>query len=203
MQIDPTTLDLKSIYKLITGIVVPRPIGWISTRDKSGIHNLAPFSFFNVISHDPPHVIFCASTQENSNQDTLNNVIATKEFVVNMVTENVLEAMNTTSAPIPSQESEFAFANVTPIDSIKIKAPRVKESAIHLECKMVHHYKLENHQQGGSTLVVGEIVMIHIEDHLLDENYKINNQLYQPISRLAGANYSKIGEIITIKRNQS
>lgn len=203
MQIDPLNLDLKSIYKLITGIVVPRPIGWISTTDKNGIHNLAPFSFFNIISHDPPHVVFCASTQENSNQDTLNNVITTQEFVVNMVTEEVLEAMNATSTPIPSNESEFDYANLTPINSTIVKAPRVKESAIHLECKMVHHYQLENHQQGGSTLVVGKIVMIHVEDHLVDENYKINNNLYQPISRLAGANYSKIGEIITIKRNLS
>ncbi len=203
MEINPELLDLKAIYKLITGIVIPRPIGWISSISENGVENLAPFSFFNAISHDPPHIVFCASTHPDSNQDTLNNILQTKQFVVNMVTEEVLEKMNLTSAAIPSHESEFDFAQLTPIASTLIKAPRVQESPIHLECELVHHYSIENHKEGGATLVVGKVVMFHINDEILNENYKLDSTKYQPISRLAGANYSKIGEVISIKRNLS
>lgn len=201
MQLDPKNLEQSAIYKLLTGSVIPRPIGWISTIDEEGINNLAPFSYFNILGDDPPHVMFSTRRDNNSNKDTLNNVLANKQFVVNMVTENVVEAMNTTASSVASDIDEFQLAKVTPIASVLIKPMRVKESPIHFECEMVHHYFLEDHNQGGACVVIGRIVMMHFDDKVLLDDYKINMENYKPVSRLAGSNYSKIGEIFSIKRS--
>jgi len=201
MQFDPKELEQSAIYKLLTGSVIPRPIGWISTIDEEGINNLAPFSYFNILGDDPPHVMFSTRRDNNSNKDTLNNALANKQFVVNMVTENVVEAMNTTASSVASEIDEFQLAKVTPIPSILVKPMRVKESPIHFECEMVHHYFLEDHNQGGACVVIGRIVMMHFDDTVLLDNYKINMENYKPVSRLAGSNYSKIGEVFSIKRS--
>lgn len=200
MQFDPQELEQTAIYKLLTGIVIPRPIGWISTINEDGIHNLAPFSYFNAVGDDPPHVMFSTVHSNNLNKDTLNNVLATKQFVVNMVTEDLVEQMNLTSQPIAANESEFELAGLTPIASSLVKPPRVKECKITMECEMVHHYKLENSKTGGATIVIGKIVLFHIDESVLLENYKINLETYKPIARLAGSYYSKMGEIFSIKR---
>jgi flavin reductase (DIM6/NTAB) family NADH-FMN oxidoreductase RutF len=201
MQFDPKDLEHSAIYKLLTGSVIPRPIGWISTIDENGINNLAPFSYFNAVADDPPHLMFSTARSNNSNKDTLNNVLATKQFVVNMVTEDLVEQMNTTAQSVSSDVDEFILANVTPIDSIKIKPKRVKESIISFECELVHHYFIENQDNGGACVVIGRIVMMHFDDEVLLDNYKINLENYKPVSRLAGSNYAKIGEIFTIKRS--
>ena len=200
MKIDPQELEQTAIYKLLTGIIIPRPIGWISTISEDGINNLAPFSYFNAVGDDPPHVMFSTVHSNNSNKDTLNNVLATKQFVVNMVTEDLVAQMNMTSHPISANESEFELAGLTPIASSLVLPPRVKESKITMECEMVHHYKLENSKTGGATIVIGKIVLFHIDESVLLDNYKINLDTYQPIARLAGSNYSKIGEIFSLKR---
>ena len=200
MEFDPQNLEQSAIYKLLTGAVIPRPIGWISSISEDGILNLAPFSFFNAVGDDPPHVMFSTVRGNDTNKDTLNNVLATKQFVVNMVTEDLVEQMNMTSQPIPSTESEFDLANLTPIASTKVKPPRVKESPITMECELVHHYTLENHKYGGATIIIGRIVMFHVDESVLLDNYKINLETYKPVARLAGSNYTKLGEIFSIKR---
>jgi flavin reductase (DIM6/NTAB) family NADH-FMN oxidoreductase RutF len=201
MQFNPEETDQRDIYKLLTGIVIPRPIGWISSLSADGIPNLAPFSFFNAVGDDPPHVMFSASAHGKANKDTLTNVLTTKEFVVNMVTEELAERMNMTAHPVPSHESEFEFAGVTPIASLKVKPSRVKESPITMECELVHHYTLENNKHGGSTIIIGRVLMFHIEDSIMLDDMKINLDNYQPIARLAGAHYSRLGELFSIKRN--
>jgi flavin reductase (DIM6/NTAB) family NADH-FMN oxidoreductase RutF len=201
MEFNPDTLEPKAIYKLLTGSVIPRPIGWISTVDENGINNLAPFSYFNAVGEDPPHVMFSTTRGNNTNKDTLNNVLTNKQFVVNMVTETLVEQMNITSNAVPADVDEFELAGVTPIPSVKIKPMRVKESPVSFECELVHHYFLENHKNGGSCIVIGRIVMMHFHDSVLLENYKINMENYKPIARLAGSNYSKIAEIFSVKRN--
>lgn len=201
MEINPNDLEQKTIYKLLTGIIIPRPIGWISSISEDGITNLAPFSFFNAVGDDPPHVMFSASSNSNANKDTLNNVLTTKQFVVNMVSENLVDQMNATAQGIPSHESEFDLANLTPIPSLLIKPPRVKESLITMECELVHHYALENHRFGGSTIFIGKIVMFHIDESVLLDDFKINMDTYNPIARLAGANYTNIGTVFSVKRN--
>lgn len=201
MEFNPDTLEASAIYKLLTGSIIPRPIGWISTIDENGINNLAPFSYFNMIGDDPPHVMFSTRRDNNSNKDTLNNVLSTKQFVVNMVTENLVEQMNASAQIVPAEVDEFQLVGVTPISSTKIKPNRVKESPIQFECEMVHHYFLENHKQGGACIVIGRIVMMHFDEKVLLDNYKINIETYKPVARLAGSNYSKIGEIFSIKRS--
>lgn len=200
MQFDPETLDQSAVYKLLTGSVIPRPIGWISSISEDGINNLAPFSFFNAIGEDPPHVMFSTVRGGDKNKDTLNNVLATKQFVVNMVTEETVEKMNLTASIVPHDTDEFVLAGLTPIASQKIKPFRVAESPIHFECELVHHFALENHKYGGAVMMVGKIVMMHFDDSVLLDNYKINLETYRPVARLAGANYAKLGEIFTIKR---
>lgn len=200
MHFDPSVLDQSAVYKLLTGTVIPRPIGWISSISKEGAVNLAPFSFFNAVGEDPPHVMFSTVRPNNTNKDTLNNVLETGEFVVNLVTEELVEKMNMTSASVPPEQNEFELAQLTPAPSLIIKAPRVLESPVAMECKVVHHYSLEDHQHGGATIVIGRVVMFHIDEAILSDNYRINMDVYRPVARLAGSNYSKLGEIFSIKR---
>jgi flavin reductase (DIM6/NTAB) family NADH-FMN oxidoreductase RutF len=200
MQFDPQEIDQKAIYKLLTGAVIPRPIGWISSISKDGIPNLAPFSFFNAVGEDPPHVMFSTVRTNNTNKDTLNNVLATGEFVVNMATEYNVEKMNATSAIVAPEISEFELAGLTPVASVKVQPARVAESPIAFECKLVHHYSLENHLHGGATIIIGKIVMFHIDESVWLGDFKINMETYKPVARLAGANYAKLGEIFSIKR---
>ena len=171
-----------------------------ATIDANGIDNLAPFSFFNVVSEDPPHIMFSTVRTGNKNKDTLNNILANQQFVVNLVTEDVVEQMNTTSQPVAADVNEFELANVTPIESIYIKPKRVKESLVQFECEMVHHYFIEKHQNGGACIIIGKIITMHIDDSILMENHKIDLEKYKPVARLAGSNYSKLGEIFSIKR---
>ena len=201
MQFDPNELDYSAVYKLLTGAIIPRPIGWISSISEDGINNLAPFSYFNAVGDDPPHVMFSARRGNNTNKDTLNNVLNTKQFVVNMVTEALAEKMNLTAQSVPSHVDEFALAHIDSIPSIKVKPLRVKESPITFECELVHHYFLEDHKNGGACIIIGRIVMMHFDESVLMDNYKINLESYKPIARLAGSNYAKIGELFSIKRN--
>jgi flavin reductase (DIM6/NTAB) family NADH-FMN oxidoreductase RutF len=201
MEFDPQLIDQKATYKLLTGAVIPRPIGWISTISEDGIPNLAPFSFFNAIGEDPPHVMFSTVRPNNTNKDTLNNVLATKQFVVNMVVEDIVEQMNITSQSVSSEVNEFELAGLTPIPSVKVKAPRVKESPINMECELVHHYTLEDNKNGGATIIIGRVIMFHVDESVLLEDFKINMETYKPVARLAGSNYSKLGETFSIKRN--
>lgn len=200
MNLNVSESNSSSIYKLLTGLVIPRPIGWISTIDKNGINNLAPFSFFNVVGEDPPHVMFSTVRTGNKNKDTLNNVLENKQFVVNLFTEELVEQMNITSQSLEPNVDEFELASLTAINSQLILPKKVKEAKAHFECEMVHHYFLEGHQNGGACIVIGKILQIDVSDEILLENDKINLEKYKPVARLAGSNYSKIGEIFSIKR---
>ena len=200
MEFDPAKIDNTLVYRLLTSIIIPRPIAWVSSISENGINNLAPFSYFNMVGDDPPHVMFSTRRDNNSNKDTLNNVLATHQFVVNMVTKDLAEPMNASSATVAAEVDEFELVGVTPIPSEKVKPMRVAESPIQLECELVHHYFLEDHQQGGACALIGRVVMIHITDELLLDEARINNELYKPIARLGGSNYSEQGEIFSIKR---
>ncbi len=199
MEINPKDIDSKSAYKLLTGSIIPRPIGWISTLSPDGIANLAPYSFFNAIASNPPHVVFSCGITANGKKDTLNNVLATKEFVLNIVTEDTAEAMNKSSATLPSEESEFEFAGVTPIASKLIKAPRVKESPIHFECIVKHTYATGD-LEGSAIIVIGEVVHIHIEDDVMLPNYKIDNTKLKAVGRMAGSDYIRTQDVFGLER---
>ncbi len=201
MNLNISESNSSSVYKLLTGLVIPRPIGWISTIDQNGINNLAPFSFFNIVGEDPPHVMFSTVRTGNKNKDTLNNVLQNKQFVVNLFTEELVEQMNITSQMVEANVDEFQLANLKAIDSSMIAPKKVKEAIAHFECEMVHHYFLEDHKNGGACIIIGKILVIDVSDEILLENDKINMEKYKPVARLAGSNYSKLGEIFSIKRS--
>jgi flavin reductase (DIM6/NTAB) family NADH-FMN oxidoreductase RutF len=201
MEINPATLPHQSIYKILTGAVLPRPIGWISTVDADGRPNLAPFSFFNVVCSNPPTVLFCPLIRgiDGNKKDTLNNVRATKEFVVNIVTEELLQAMNASSVEALPGFNEFEFAGLTQQPSLTVRPPRVAESPIHFECK-VHEIIDINDAPGGGSVVIGTVLHIHAEDRVMLGEDKINITALKPIGRLAGGTYSRVTDIIELER---
>lgn len=147
-------------------IVAPRPIGWISTRSASGVFNLAPYSFFNAFCDVPPIVGFACTGQR---KDTVNNVESTGEFVFNLVTRELAEAMNSTSAPVAPDVSEFALAGVTPVMSKLVSVPRVAESPVSFECKCtgIQRLKAADGHEVSAWLVLGEVIGVHIDQALL------------------------------------
>ncbi len=153
-----------------------------------------------MVSSDPPCVMFSTRRDNNKNKDTLNNVLNNNEFVVNLVTLDVVEQMNATSESVDALTDEFELAKLTPIDSVMVKPKRVKESLVHLECEKIHHYFIENETNGGACVVIGKIKIIHIDDSILMENNYIDLNKYKPVARLAGSNYGTLGEIFSIKR---
>lgn len=200
MQFDPSEIGPSAVYKLLTGSVIPRPIGWISTVNAAGQPNLAPFSFFNAVSENPPHVMFSTVRPAGKNKDTLNNILETGEFVVNLVTEDTVERMNGTSAPFPPEVNEFEALGLTMAPSTIVQPPRVAESPVNFECKVIHYYDIGNHETGGATVVIGEVLRFHFEDGILMDNFHIDLEKYRPVARLAGSNYAKLGETFTVKR---
>ncbi len=201
MEINPTTLPHQSIYKILTGSVLPRPIGWISSIDLGGRPNLAPFSFFNAVCSNPPTVLFCSSIRgsDGKTKDTLNNVRATSEFVVNIVTEELLQAMNASSIEAPSDFDEFDYAGLTLAPSVVVKPPRVAESPIHFECKLREIIEIGN-EPGGGSIVIGTIVHIHADDGVMIGEDKINLTALKPIGRLMGSRYCRVTDLIEIER---
>lgn len=199
MKIFPENHETDAIYKLLTASVTPRPIGWISSISNKGERNLAPFSFFNIVGYDPPHVIFSPVSPNGLKKDTLNNIFENNEFVVNMVTEELAEKMNKTAAPLDSTIDEFEYAELTPQDSVIVKPPRIKESLINFECKMVHHYSFKE-RQNGSTVIIGKVLLIHIADEILDINFNIDTEKYKPVGKMEGGKYCRTSDQFFISR---
>ena len=204
MEIDLTQLHFRSAYKLLTGTVIPRPIAWVSTINEDGQPNLAPYSFFNAVSADPPVLVFSPGVRSTDSEpkDTYNNIKTTGEFVVNLVTEELGPAMNISAQELPSEINEFELARVTPIPSVKIKPPRVAESPVNFECELQEIVTLGKNP-GGGFLVIGRIVMMHLRDDLLIGEDKINLDLYNPIGRLVGNMYSRIDDKFELIRPPS
>jgi flavin reductase (DIM6/NTAB) family NADH-FMN oxidoreductase RutF len=201
MEFPDGALHWQSVYKLMTGAIVPRPIGWISTVDTQGIANLAPFSFFNAICSNPPYLLFCPSIRasDGNHKDTLNNVVATNEFVVNIVSEHLAEAMNTSAGEYAADQDEFVIAGVTKAPSVAVKAPRVAESLIHFECALHQVITLGN-TPGGGSIVIGRIVHIHVDDNVFIAPDKINIPALHPVGRLAGNGYSRVNDFFDLIR---
>lgn len=202
MELDPKTISQQSMYKLMIGSIVPRPIGWISTVSADGTYNLAPFSFFNAVCSNPPTVLFCVTARHGdlSQKDTLKNVLATGEFVVNIVSQELAEQMNLTSAELPPEISEFEFAGLTPAPSLTVKAPRVAESRIHYECELDRTVPVNADEQGGATVVFGRVRHVHIADELLIGPDKIDPHVLRPVGRMAGASYARIEDLFELQR---
>jgi flavin reductase (DIM6/NTAB) family NADH-FMN oxidoreductase RutF len=188
MTIDPATTPPRDLYKILIGSVVPRPIGFISTISVDGKLNLAPFSFFNAVSGDPPVVAFTASFRE-PRKDSYVNIKATGEFVVNIVSEAIAEKMNLTSGEYPHGRDEFEISGLTPIASDLVKPPRVAESPVNMECKLRQIIDISERPHGGS-LILGEVVRFHVDDAIV-ENYRIDPEKLRAIGRMGGNEYAR------------
>ena len=204
MDFDPQRLDPAAMYKLLIGSVVPRPIAWVSSVDAAGVRNLAPFSYFMAITHDPPTIAFSAgprgaeTTGASGTKDTLANVQATREFVVNVVDDARAAQMNVTSADYPPEVDEFTEARLTIAPSVKVKAPRVADAPISMECRVTQIIpvgRLPHH------LVMGEIVHMHVRDDVYDPaSGRLDMHRLKPVGRLAGHLYTHVHEIFEMKR---
>lgn len=188
-MIELSKLSVNEIYKLMISAIVPRPIAWVSTVDGKGKTNLAPFSYFNAVSSTPPSLLFCVTRKpDGSKKDTELNILETREFVVNSSNEWNLEMINESSAPYPHGVSEFEKVGATSAASSLIKAPRVKEAAVSMECKLLDTLQIGSGSVGSSIIIVGQIVAMHVRDDLL-VNGEIDFEKYKPLSRLGGLLY--------------
>ena len=192
LEFDPAVADKRQVYRLLTGAVVPRPIGWASTVNKNGVANLAPFSFFTVVCVVPPMIsLTVARNPDGSEKHTLRNVRETGEFCFNVVTEPVWKEMVDSANAFPAGDSEFAETGLTPIPSVKVAPPRVKEVPIHFECKLHQVIELGPNRH---PLVIGEVVYIHVDPACMTGKY-IDMRKLDPIGRLNGFFYATLGEI--------
>jgi flavin reductase (DIM6/NTAB) family NADH-FMN oxidoreductase RutF len=192
--IDPATLDPRSRYKLLVGSVVPRPIAWTSTLSREGVRNLAPFSFFTVASRNP--AMLCISVgprvdRPPDTKDTLSNITQTEEFVINIVSLRLSNAMHESSRNHPPEADEFEKAGLTPAECEVVAAPRVEEAAVSMECVLDRVLKL-----GTDHLVIGKMVRFHVREEFYHGG-RIDVAKLQPLGRLAGT-YTKVETIFEL-----
>jgi flavin reductase (DIM6/NTAB) family NADH-FMN oxidoreductase RutF len=193
-------LGHQEAYKLLVGSVVPRPIAFVSTLSAEGVGNLAPFSFFNVVCANPPTI--CFSTMRKGpdavKKDSLANIEATGEFVVNVVDEDFIGPMNTCAAEFEPDESEWDACGLTAVPSEVVAPPRVGESPVQMECRLKQVIEMGD-QPGSGTLIIGEVVRMHVRDDLL-ENGRIVTERWNPIGRMAGATYVRCRDTFELER---
>ncbi len=179
----------KDLYKLMIGMVVPRPIAWVSTVGEDGTNNLAPYSFFNAISGDPPVICFAPSRKPagDNKKDTLRNLESSGVFVVNIVSEHLAEAMNQSAADVPPEVDEFALAGVSVEPATMIQAPMVKEALAKMECRVRQIIPLGDRPTSG-ILVLGDVLCFHFAEGLVD-NFKVDPSMLNAVGRMGGTSY--------------
>lgn len=189
LEFDLASLDPRARYFLLTGVVVPRPIGWISTLDAVGRRNLAPFSYFNACSATPPIVHFTPTGPK----DTLANARATGEFVANVVSEDLAEAMRITSATFRPDGNEFEWAGLESAPSLRVSPPRVAAARVSLECRVRHILEM-----GEGTLVFGDVLHIHVKRSVW-RNERVDHELLRPVGRLSGLAYATVKDVYRLE----
>ncbi|MEO1888544.1 MAG: flavin reductase family protein [Cycloclasticus sp.] len=197
MKIDPKTQD--KFFNVLKAVVIPRPIAFISSQSKEGGLNLAPFSFFNGVCYDPPTVsVAIARFAGRKPKDSLVNIEETGEFVINLVNRDMAEAMNQTAAEYPADVNEFELAGFTTAPSEIVKAPRVAESPVSLECKLIQVVPVNEGSPKECGLVLAEVVYCHIKDGLFDGRY-VDMEGLNLIGRLGGHDYCELGDFFKMK----
>lgn len=199
LSIDPASLSERENYKFLIGSIIPRPIAFVTTRSKDGVLNGAPFSYFNIVSSNPPMISLSVQRAQGRQKDTARNILESKEFVVHIVDEQNVEKINKTAASLPPDQSEIEFAHLTPVNSLKISVPGVKEAKIRMECSLEHSLELGGIDTPGCDFIIGKVVQFHIQNALYEKG-RIDPRGLAAVSRLAGNYYAKIGEIFEIER---
>jgi flavin reductase (DIM6/NTAB) family NADH-FMN oxidoreductase RutF len=192
--LNPADYQPRQIYKLMTGVIVPRPIALVATMSREGVANLAPFSFYSGVGANPPTVLFCpalrstepaeTSEQPDLRKDTLRNVEDTGEFVINVVSEEMAAGVNLSSTDVPPEVDEFPLSGLTPIPSEAVHPPRVAESPVQMECKLLQVI-YTGHEPRSGVIVLGQIVRFHIRENLVEE-LNVDQTGLNAVGRMSG-----------------
>lgn len=195
MQIDTDSLSPQECYRLISGIVVPRPIAWITTQSPEGVVNLAPFSCFTFVSNSPLMVGINIGRKAGREKDTARNIRALDQFVVNIADWSMVEDVHASAVEYDAHESEVESLGLTALPSVTVTPPRLEKAPISLECKL---HSVTGYGNTGAEFFVGQVTRIHVSDRLYEDG-RIDTRALQPVCRIAGANYATLGEIRQLK----
>ena len=198
-QYNANTLTKQQNYKLLSGSVIPRPVAFVTTQDKDGNLNAAPFSFFNVVCSAPPMIMISTARSQGKRKDTSLNIEETGSFVVHITDEMTVEQINKTAAPIDRTLNELERTQLTCVKSEVVPVPGVEQAKIRMECKLNQIVTLGDAQE-GSDLIIGEVVMYHIDEAVYFDDSKIDAQALAPVARLAGNDYAALVQSFTINR---
>ena len=200
MIIDVSSTDVVKIYRTLVEVVTPRPIAWLTTIDAEGRINLAPFSFFNAFGANPPVVVFSPGLRrDGTKKDTLLNLEIVPEFVLNAAVEDLAEPMNATAKELPSGQSEAEYAGLALEPSTKVRPPRVAVSPVHMECRVRQIVPIGDGPIAAN-LVIGEVLLIHIDDSVLDPSGRVDPRKLRTIARLGGDYYCRSTDLFEMKR---
>jgi flavin reductase (DIM6/NTAB) family NADH-FMN oxidoreductase RutF len=199
-------MDPLTLYGYMVGSIVPRPIAFVSTVNKEGRRNLAPFSFFNIVSVDPPVVGFSVLIRgDGEKKDTLRNIEETGEFVLNIVSESLVEGLNKSAAEVDAEVDEFELSGLTPVPADLVAPPRVKEAKVHIECRLRDIIRFGEALFAGN-LILGDILLIDVDDSVITETQgmKLIDPLkLQSLGRMAGAAYARTTDLFDLERPAS
>jgi flavin reductase (DIM6/NTAB) family NADH-FMN oxidoreductase RutF len=195
MRIDPAYLDPETAYRLITGVVVPRPIAWVTSLSASGVLNLAPFSAFTFVSPKPPMLAISIGRKGKAYKDTAQNILNNEEYVVHIADSTLMNAVHESSTEHPSDVSEVEELRLSTLPGERTRVPRLVAAPIAMECRFRQCLEFG---ETRSRLIVGEVLVFHIREGLLN-NGKIETETLDPIARIAGPRYARLGEIVTLK----
>ena len=195
MQIDPADMGAERIYRLMTGIVVPRPIAWVSSLSSKGTLNLAPFSAFTFVSQKPPMLAMSVGRKGDNYKDTAHNILDTEEYVIHIADTPLMNAVHESSAEHPPDVSEVELLGLETLPCERVKVPRLAAAPVAMEC--VFRQCLE-FGDARSRLIIGEVVMFHIRDGLMN-NGKVETEALDPIARIGGPRYARLGDIVTLR----
>ena len=203
LTFDPASCEPRQTYKLMTGIIVPRPVALVSTVDSDGGVNLAPFSFFSGVGSAPPTVLFCpvlraGSDKPGERKDTLRNVEETREFVVNVVTDAIAAKANITAAEVAPDVDEFQLAGLNPLASEVVRPPRVAESPAQMECRVLQII-YTGHAPSSGVIVLGEVLRFHVRKDLLDD-FRVDPEALDAVGRMAGNTWVRTRDRIEVVR---
>jgi flavin reductase (DIM6/NTAB) family NADH-FMN oxidoreductase RutF len=200
MIIDVSSADVVTVYQALVGVVTPRPIAWVTTIDDRGRVNLAPFSFFNAFGANPPVVVFSPTLRrDGSKKDTLLNLEVVPEFVLNAAVEDLAAKMNATSKELPRGQNEADSAGLTLQPSVKVRPPRVAESPVHMECRVRQIIPIGNGPIAAN-LVIGDVLLIDIDDSVLDPSGRVDARKLRTIARLGGSSYCRSTDLFEMER---
>jgi len=191
MELDPATLDEARIYNFMMSTILPRPIAWVSTVDALGRSNLAPYAYFMGVCCVPMTVLFCpvVPPRPRRKKDTLHNIEAVPEFVVNVASTSCIDAVNLSAAPLPPGESEFDLTGMTPVPSSRVRPPRVREASVAFECEVRDIIEISA-APGGGWVVLGTVIAAHVDDALLDPvTCHVDLHALSPVGRLGGGSF--------------